>query len=108
MTGNPIDKFLDDPNLCEEKLSEEAGHDGFLETITKIMFPDLGGLGQYNTSLLRRYTFARYWRCFFLIYLILNLSLLIQIQWLRSIGISMIFHVFIFVGLSISGFNFQV
>ncbi|XP_061369574.1 calcineurin-binding protein 1 [Gastrolobium bilobum] len=54
LTGNPIDKFLDDPNLCEDKLSEEAGSDGFLETITKIMFPDAGGLAHYNTTLLRR------------------------------------------------------
>ncbi|XP_004501088.1 calcineurin-binding protein 1 [Cicer arietinum] len=54
LTGNPIDKFLDDPNLCEDKLSEEAGSEGFLETITKIMFPDVGGLGQYSTTLLRR------------------------------------------------------
>ncbi|PNY03770.1 TPR repeat protein [Trifolium pratense] len=54
LTGNPIDKFLDDPNLCEDKLSEEAGSEGFLETITKTMFPDVGGRGQYNTTLLRR------------------------------------------------------
>lgn len=54
MTGNPIDKFLDDPNLCEDKLSEEARYEGFFETITKTMFPDVGGLGQYNTTLLRR------------------------------------------------------
>lgn len=65
MTGNPIDKFLDDPNLSEDKLSEEAGSDGFLETITKTMFPDAGGLGQYNTTLLRRYRFAQYYRCLF-------------------------------------------
>lgn len=54
LTGNPIDNFLDDPNLCEDKLSEEAGSEGFLETITKTMFPDVGGLGQYNTTLLKR------------------------------------------------------
>ncbi|XP_058785255.1 calcineurin-binding protein 1 [Vicia villosa] len=54
LTGNPIDKFLDDPNLCEDKLSEEAGSERFLETITKTMFPDVGGLGHYNTTLLRR------------------------------------------------------
>ncbi|XP_027356067.1 calcineurin-binding protein 1 isoform X2 [Abrus precatorius] len=54
LAGNPIDKFLDDPNLCEDKLSEEAGSDGFLETITKIMFPDVGGLAQYNATLLKR------------------------------------------------------
>ncbi|KHN18137.1 Calcineurin-binding protein cabin-1 [Glycine soja] len=54
LAGNPIDKFLDDPNLCEDKLSEEAGSDGFLESITKRMFPDVGGLAQYNATLLRR------------------------------------------------------
>ena len=58
LAGNPIDKFLDDPNVCEDKLSEEAGSDGFLETITKIMFPDKGGLAQYKTTLLRGYTFC--------------------------------------------------
>lgn len=56
LEGNPIDKFLDDPNLSEENLSEEAGADGFLETLTKIMFPDAGGLAQYKTTLLKRYT----------------------------------------------------
>lgn len=56
MAGNPIDKFLDDPNLCEDKLSEEAGSDIFFESITKIMFPNVGGLAQYNGTLLRRYT----------------------------------------------------
>jgi calcineurin-binding protein cabin-1 len=74
LTGNPIDNFLDDPNLCEDKLSEEAGSEGFLETITKTMFPDVGGLGQYNTTLLKRYTFTPY--CFFFhthTYIILNL-----------------------------------
>ncbi|KAL2340079.1 hypothetical protein Fmac_008019 [Flemingia macrophylla] len=54
LLGNPIDKFLDDPNLCEDKLSDEAGSDGFFKSITKIMFPDVGGLAQYNATLLRR------------------------------------------------------
>ncbi|XP_019417035.1 PREDICTED: uncharacterized protein LOC109328168 isoform X1 [Lupinus angustifolius] len=54
LAGNPIDKFLDDSDLCEDKLTEEAGSDGFLETITKTMFPDVGGLAQYKTTLLRR------------------------------------------------------
>ncbi|RDX73277.1 hypothetical protein CR513_47141, partial [Mucuna pruriens] len=54
LAGNPIDKFLDDPNLCEDKLSEEAGSDRFFKSITKIMFPDEGGLAQYNATLLRR------------------------------------------------------
>ncbi|KAI5421098.1 hypothetical protein KIW84_044803 [Lathyrus oleraceus] len=55
LTRNPIDKFLDDPNLCEDKLSEEARSEGFFETITKTMFPDVGGLGQCNTTLLRSF-----------------------------------------------------
>ncbi|MED6192117.1 hypothetical protein PIB30_007294 [Stylosanthes scabra] len=54
LSGNPIDKFLDDPNVCEDKLSGDAGSDGFLGAITKIMFPDKGGLVQYNTTLLKR------------------------------------------------------
>ncbi|MED6221738.1 Calcineurin-binding protein cabin-1 [Stylosanthes scabra] len=54
LSGNPIDKFLDDHNVCEDKLSGDAGSDGFLEAITKIMFPDKGGLVQYNTTLLKR------------------------------------------------------
>ncbi|XP_029126725.1 calcineurin-binding protein 1 isoform X2 [Cajanus cajan] len=54
LPGNPIDKFLDDPNLCEDKLSEEAGSDEFFKSITKIMFPDVGGLAQFNATLLRR------------------------------------------------------
>ncbi|XP_052208755.1 calcineurin-binding protein 1 isoform X2 [Diospyros lotus] len=48
LAGNAIDKFLDDPNLCEDKLSEEAGFDGFLDSIMKIIFPD--GLKQLKTA----------------------------------------------------------
>lgn len=66
LSGNPIDKFLDDFGLCEDRLSDEAGSNGFLETITKIMFPDVGGLTQYNTSILGRYTCVQYYRCFIL------------------------------------------
>ncbi|KNA19664.1 hypothetical protein SOVF_059500 isoform B [Spinacia oleracea] len=46
LAGNPIDKYLDDPNLCEDKLSEEAGSDGFLESVVKDMFSDTGILNQ--------------------------------------------------------------
>ena len=70
MEGNPIDRFLDDPNLCEEKLSEEAGSDGFLDSITERMFPDVGGIVQYNATLLRRYTLYSSVRASFLIYFI--------------------------------------
>ncbi|KAG9157281.1 hypothetical protein Leryth_004949 [Lithospermum erythrorhizon] len=38
--GNAIDKFLDDPELCEDKLSEEAGSVGFLDSIMKVIFSD--------------------------------------------------------------------
>ncbi|XP_068647535.1 calcineurin-binding protein 1 [Aristolochia californica] len=38
---NPIDKFLDDPNLCEDKLSELAvGSGRDLECIISTVFPD--------------------------------------------------------------------
>ncbi|XP_022729636.1 uncharacterized protein LOC111284855 isoform X2 [Durio zibethinus] len=53
LVGNIIDKFLDDPDLCENKLSEMAGSEGFLETITKMLFPDGGSLKQYKASLFR-------------------------------------------------------
>lgn len=49
-----IDKFLDDPALCEDKLSYEAGSDGFLETITKCIIPNRT-LIEYKVSLLHRY-----------------------------------------------------
>ncbi|GAB4837158.1 hypothetical protein Ancab_002069 [Ancistrocladus abbreviatus] len=45
LAGNPIDKFLDDPNLCEEKLWQD-GSDGFLQAMVKIVFPDMDVLGQ--------------------------------------------------------------
>ena len=64
LAGNPIDKFLDDSNLCEDKLSDEAGSNGFLETITKIVFPDVGGFTQHNTLLCGRYFCVQYFRCY--------------------------------------------
>lgn len=39
LVGNAIDKFFDDPDLCEDKLSEEAGSNGFLETLTEMVLP---------------------------------------------------------------------
>lgn len=56
LAGNAIDKFLDDPDLCEDKLSEEAGSDGFLETITKMLIPDVGSLKQQKPSSVGRFT----------------------------------------------------
>ncbi|XP_030530545.2 calcineurin-binding protein 1 isoform X2 [Rhodamnia argentea] len=50
LDGNPIDRFLDDPDLCEDKLSEEAGSDGFLQTMTKMIFSTTGGVKQYKKS----------------------------------------------------------
>ncbi|KAK6927325.1 hypothetical protein RJ641_005916, partial [Dillenia turbinata] len=43
LAENVIDKFLDDPNLCEDKLSEEAGTHGFLDLIKKMAFTNVGG-----------------------------------------------------------------
>ncbi|XP_004291149.1 PREDICTED: uncharacterized protein LOC101292862 [Fragaria vesca subsp. vesca] len=50
LAGNAIDKFLDDLNLCEDKLSDEAGSDGFLETITKVILPDDRRVKQQKSS----------------------------------------------------------
>ncbi|GAB2275872.1 hypothetical protein Dimus_010617 [Dionaea muscipula] len=46
LIGNPIDKFLDDPNLCEDKLWEETASDQYVETMMKIVFHDIGVHGQ--------------------------------------------------------------
>ncbi|CAI9093601.1 OLC1v1029145C2 [Oldenlandia corymbosa var. corymbosa] len=51
LEGNAIDKFLDDPNLCEDELSEEAGSDGFLDSVIKRVFSDPGSLKEQQTSL---------------------------------------------------------
>ncbi|KAL1210294.1 Calcineurin-binding protein 1 [Cardamine amara subsp. amara] len=51
LVGNVIEKFLDDPDLCEDKLSYEAGSEGFLETITKCIIPSRT-LTEYKASLL--------------------------------------------------------
>ena len=56
LAENAIDKFLDDPDLCEDQLSEEAGSDGFLEMITKAILPNLGSFKQHKMSLVGRYT----------------------------------------------------
>ncbi|KAJ9537241.1 LOW QUALITY PROTEIN: hypothetical protein OSB04_029974 [Centaurea solstitialis] len=40
LDGNAIEKFLDDPDLCEDKLSEEAGSDGFQDAIMNIIYLD--------------------------------------------------------------------
>ncbi|KAJ0030881.1 hypothetical protein Pint_12896 [Pistacia integerrima] len=48
LAGNAIDKFLDDPDLCEDKLSDEAGYDGYLESVMKTIFPDMGNLKHYK------------------------------------------------------------
>ncbi|KAJ8774813.1 hypothetical protein K2173_017259 [Erythroxylum novogranatense] len=48
LAGNAIDNFLDDTDLCEEKLSEEARFEGYLETITKLIFSDSGGVKQHR------------------------------------------------------------
>ncbi|XP_004245382.2 calcineurin-binding protein 1 [Solanum lycopersicum] len=50
LAGNAIDKFLDGPEMCEDKLSEEAGSSGFLESMTKILLPDPISLEQQKAS----------------------------------------------------------
>lgn len=55
LSGNPVDKFLDDLSLCENKLSEEVESDGFLESIMKTYFPSSGRLKQNKTSSIGRY-----------------------------------------------------
>ncbi|KAK9699813.1 hypothetical protein RND81_08G196900 [Saponaria officinalis] len=51
LSGNPIDKYLDDPTLREDKLSEKAGSDEFLESIVKVICPDTGNAKQKKISL---------------------------------------------------------
>ncbi|XP_031383415.1 calcineurin-binding protein 1-like isoform X2 [Punica granatum] len=51
LADSVIDKFLDDADLSEDKLSEEAGSDGFLHTMTKILFSTKGSIKQYKKSL---------------------------------------------------------
>ncbi|CAI9277317.1 unnamed protein product [Lactuca saligna] len=51
LNGNAIDKFLDDPNLCEDKLSEEAGSDGFRDSIMSIIYQDSSILQQHPTNI---------------------------------------------------------
>lgn len=55
LAGNAIDKILDDPDLCEDKLSEEAGTDGFLDSVIKMVFSDPGSFKQQQASLVARY-----------------------------------------------------
>lgn len=50
LAGNAIDKFLDGPEMCEDKLSEEAGSSGFLESMTKILLSDPRSLEQQKVS----------------------------------------------------------
>lgn len=56
LNGNAIDKFLDDPNLCEDKLSEEAGSDGFRDSIMSIIYQNSSILQQQPTNI-DRYLF---------------------------------------------------
>ncbi|KAL8522145.1 hypothetical protein ACS0TY_012334 [Phlomoides rotata] len=50
LAGNAIDKFLDNPELCEDKLSEETGSESFLDTMRKIVFSQNESTKQQNTS----------------------------------------------------------
>nr|XP_043628202.1 calcineurin-binding protein 1 [Erigeron canadensis] len=48
--GNAIDKFIDDPGLCEDKLSEEAGSDGFRDSIMKFIYQEGSVVEQQPTT----------------------------------------------------------
>ncbi|XP_073129413.1 calcineurin-binding protein 1-like isoform X1 [Henckelia pumila] len=50
LAANAIDKFLDDPELCEDKLLEEAESNGFLDSAMKIMFSENSFGKQHSTS----------------------------------------------------------
>ncbi|KAI4376285.1 hypothetical protein MLD38_014066 [Melastoma candidum] len=54
LVDNVIDKFLDDPDLCEDSLSEESGSEGFLKRIINMIYSHSGGLRQYKKSVLGR------------------------------------------------------
>ncbi|KAJ4958761.1 hypothetical protein NE237_025872 [Protea cynaroides] len=46
LTENSIDNFLDNPVICEDKICEEIGVDGFLESMLNIIFPNGRNLKQ--------------------------------------------------------------
>ncbi|PHT74111.1 hypothetical protein T459_21388, partial [Capsicum annuum] len=50
LAGNAIDKFLDGREMCEDKVSEEAGSSGFPEYMTKILLSDPRSLEQQKAS----------------------------------------------------------
>ncbi|MCD7464840.1 hypothetical protein HAX54_053492, partial [Datura stramonium] len=50
LAGNAIDKFLDGPEMCEDKLSQEAGSSGFLESMKKMLLSDPRSLEQQKAS----------------------------------------------------------
>lgn len=52
LEGNAIDKFLDDPDLCEDRLSEAVGSDRFLDFMMKLILPDSENPNQCRVSLL--------------------------------------------------------
>ncbi|PWA96496.1 tetratricopeptide repeat (TPR)-like superfamily protein [Artemisia annua] len=53
LDGNAIEKFLDDPGLCEDKLSEEAGSDGFRDSILNFIYQDGSVLKEQLTAIER-------------------------------------------------------
>lgn len=59
LAANAIDKFLDDPELCEDKLLEEAESNGFLDSTMKVMFSENSFGKQQNTSSVERYYYIR-------------------------------------------------
>lgn len=80
LDGNPIEKFLDDPDLCENKLLEEAGSDGFQNVIMKFIYQGNAVLKQQPTTIERYmvlyfYTNSQLYINNFLYHAILNLVL---------------------------------
>lgn len=54
LAANAIEKFLDNLELCEDKLSEEAGSEGFSDTMMKIVFSENEPLKICNSLPLER------------------------------------------------------
>lgn len=62
MAENAIEKFLDDPNLCEDTLAELPRSGVSREPILNILFADGRGPESFKTSLTARFV------CFILLY----------------------------------------
>ncbi|KAJ0982834.1 hypothetical protein J5N97_011089 [Dioscorea zingiberensis] len=54
LAENAIEKFLDDPNLCEDTLAELPGSGGSQESIINVLYADGKGPESFKTSLTAR------------------------------------------------------